>query len=105
MIADCNKTNIVLWKVNFHILTYHKIISAQSAHIFNNDCSNQSVFNVIHHTLKVWTVKICACVTIICVVRKIGKAIGFSIVFQQCFLVFNASAFRVNSIIERKSDI
>ena len=105
MIADCNKANIVLWKVDFHILAYHKIISAQSAHIFDNDRSNQFIFDVIHHTLKVWAVKICACITVICVVRKIGKAIGHGIVFQQRFLMFNASAFRINSIIERKSDI
>jgi hypothetical protein len=96
---------MIFRKVNFYILTDHEIISTQSAHILDNYCFDKAISDVIHHTLKIWSVEICTCISVIRIIGKIRKAIGFRIIFKQCFLMFNASAFRVNTVIKRKSGI
>ena len=40
VITDCNETNVMLWKFDFYILTDHEIVSAQTAHIFDDNSGN-----------------------------------------------------------------
>ena len=95
----------MLWKFDFYILTDHEIVSAQTAHIFDDHSGNKSFMNVTEHTLKIGAIEICACISVICVVRKIGKTVRFGIASEQRLLMFNAAAFCVNSVIIRKSDL
>ncbi|MCM1382502.1 MAG: hypothetical protein NC192_11220, partial [Muribaculaceae bacterium] len=60
VVINGNKTDIIVWKENLHIITCHKVVTSQTGLVFNNDSSDFALFDVRNHLLKSLTFKGCA---------------------------------------------
>ena len=56
-VIDCDEANAVLRENHLCVHTDLKIVSAQSRHIFYNDCPDFPGFNIRKHLLEAGTVK------------------------------------------------
>ena len=99
IIGYTNHSDMVLWQNKFHILTHQNIVPSESAHILYNNGFDNTVFYIFHHTLKIRSVKVCPCISVIHIVPQIEITVIFRIFFQQCFLMRNTCVFRFLSVI------
>ena len=84
---------IIHGKYKFHILTDKNIVSSETAHILDNNGSDQPIFNIFKHTLKVRSVEICTAVSVISITAKISVSAIFCIFFQQLTLMCDTCIF------------
>ena len=63
-------------------LTDHKVISSQSAHVLNDNVSNVSGLNLIHHLNEAGAIKSCTGNTIICEMTNRCQAMCLCIAYS-----------------------
>lgn len=64
-VIDCNKAYLLLGEQNLGIKADLKIVSAETAHILDDNCADFSGFGFCKHCLKSGTVEVTPCVTVI----------------------------------------
>ena len=64
-VIDCNKAYLLLGKQNLGIKADLKIVSAETAHILDDNCADFPGFGFCKHCLKSGTVEVTPCVTVI----------------------------------------
>ena len=80
IIVNCNQTDS-LFAEELSELTYHKIISPQSAHIFQDNGFHLSILHKLHHSLKGRSFKGCTGYTIISEVPEPSPPFFSAIIF------------------------
>ena len=64
-VIDCNKAYLLLGEQNLGIKADLKIVSAETAHILDDNCADFPGFGFCKHCLKSGTVEVTPCVTVI----------------------------------------
>ena len=64
-VIDCNKAYLLLGEQNLSIKADLKIVSAETAHILDDNCADFPGFGFCKHCLKSGTVEVTPCVTVI----------------------------------------
>ena len=98
-IGNSNKADAFFSEQNLCIKAYFQIISADSAHILDDNTFDFSFFNVSSQLLPIRSVKVCAAIPIIGIVSKVRKPLFFGILFKHFLLVYNAVTVSIQFII------
>ena len=64
-VIDCNKAYLLLGEQNLGIKADLKIVSAETAHILDDNCADFPGFGFCKHCLKSGTIEVTPCVTVI----------------------------------------
>jgi hypothetical protein len=64
-VIDCNKAYLLLGEQNLSIKADLKIVSAETAHILDDNCADFPGFGFCKHCLKSGTIEVTPCVTVI----------------------------------------
>ena len=93
-VVNCDQSDPIIRKKTIDILSGVDIFTPEAGQIFYNDTVHNSGADVIHHTLKVRTVIICPCISIVFSYRnKIYISLVFKVVQNKLLLIGNAVAF------------
>lgn len=93
-VVNCDQSDPIIRKKTINILSGVDIFTPEAGQIFYNDTVHNSGADVIHHTLKVRTVIICPCISIVFSYRnKIYISLVFKVVQNKLLLIGNAVAF------------
>ena len=74
-VVDCDKAHVILRECNLHQHTCLEIFSAQSGLVFDDNRSDLTRVNVLHHLLVTGTVEICAGITVVNIVLTVVQII------------------------------
>ena len=86
-VVDCDKAHVILRECNLHQHTCLEIFSAQSGLVFDDNRSDLTRVNVIHHLFVTGTVEVCAGVTVVNIVLAVVQIIIVRELFCNDFLI------------------
>ena len=86
-VIDCNKAYLLLGEQNLGIKADLKIVSAETAHILDDNCADFPGFGFCKHCLKSGTVEVTPCVTVIGKMLDIFHTAFAGKIFEKSLLI------------------
>ena len=82
-VVNSNESYICIRKHNLGIISYFKVIPAESRHILDDNRSDSTGLYISNHAVKVWSIKSCTADPIIHIKFDVAKTVVLSIFFLE----------------------